>query len=42
MDVFREPSVGENAVTGIILNGLARAARNQMRIGAAGNLDRYQ
>ncbi len=42
MDVLREPQVGGNAVTGMILNGLARAARNRRKLGAAGNLVRYQ
>jgi hypothetical protein len=40
--VLREPLTGENAVTEMILNGLARAARNRERLGADGNLVRYQ
>lgn len=42
MHVFREPPDGENAVAEIILNGLARAARNQLKVGADGNPVRYQ
>jgi len=40
--VLREPLAGVNAVTEMILNGLARAARNRKRLGADGNPVRYQ
>ncbi len=42
MAVLREPPAGENAVTVMVPNGLARAARNRKRLGADGNPVRYQ
>lgn len=33
---------GGNAITGLILNGLAREARNHKRVGAYGEPARYQ
>ncbi len=42
MAVLREPPSGENAAAVVILNGLARAARNLRRLGADGNPVRYQ
>ena len=42
MAVPREPPPGENAAAAIIMNGLARAARNRKKLGADGNPVRYQ
>lgn len=39
---FREPPAGGNAAAGIVLNGLAREARNLQRVGAYGYSARYQ
>ena len=38
----RESLYGGNATAQILLNGLVRAARNQLGVGADGNPDRYQ
>jgi len=40
--VLRESLAGENAAAEMILNGLARAARNRKKVGADGNPVRYQ
>ena len=39
---IKRAAVGGSAVVGAIRNGLARAARNQGRVGADGDLARYQ